>query len=267
MSQRIALFLQFDGSGFSGWQSQAHGNTVQDALESAIERMLGERVTVHGCSRTDAGVHAFQYVAHVDLTKESPLDRLVGGLNALTPKGLSILAARQVPPDFHARKSARCKTYRYTVLNRRSRDPFYLDRAWQIPEPLDLAAMREAARLLEGEHDFASFQASDAEPRPTIRTLDRLTVSTRPTETSGEGCWIEIEATSKGFLKYMVRNLVGTLVEVGRGKRPAASIPEILASKDRRKAAETAPAAGLSLVRIKYDLPQLDPPAPALAIE
>jgi tRNA pseudouridine38-40 synthase len=242
------LTLEYDGAGFEGWQAQRQGRrTVQATLESALARVTGQRVRVAGSGRTDAGVHAEGQVASVSIETALPPERLRGALNGVLPRDLVVLALESAPEGFDARRSAVSKLYRYSLWNGPSRSPLREARALCLRRPLDVAAMREAAQALLGTHDFASFQAAGSSVTTTVRTL--LAVEVR-----GEaGGAIELLFEGTGFLRHMVRNLVGTLIEVGSGQRPASQLPVLLAARDRGRAGPTAPARALTLVRVAYE--------------
>ena len=254
--KRILFTIAFDGSSFHGWQSQPHGETVQDALEKAFRTITQERVRIEGASRTDAGVHALSFPCHVDTQSDLAPEKLLLGLNALLPPTIVVREANYVPADFHARKSVQEKTYRYFLLNERRRSPHLLGRVWQLPQPLSLSAMQEAAAHFVGTHDFSCFQGSDDNPRNPVRTMNAASVTRAQAShhlplPMTDNLFV-FEFRSRGFLKYMVRNMVGTLVEVGMQKRASSSIPDILAGRDRTKAGGTAPAEGLYLMEVRY---------------
>ncbi len=241
------LTLEYDGRGFCGWQAQPGGRrSVQGTLEDAARRVARGPVEVAGASRTDAGVHAEGQVAR--LRAESGLDpaALARALNGVLPPDVAVRAAELAPEGFDPRRDARSKLYRYAVWNGRTPSPLRAARSLHVERPLDLAAMREAAALLCGTHDFASFQAARSGSRTSVRTLTRLdVVEVGPGEL---GLYVEGEA----FLRHMVRILAGTLLEVGRGRRSPRELPAVLAARDRRAAGPTAPAHALTLVRIRY---------------
>lgn len=244
---RFRLELEYDGTGFAGWQRQAAGErTVQGALEDAVLAVTGERPQLRGAGRTDAGVHADAQVASLDVATRLEASELQRALNARLPDDLAVTRLEVAAADFHPRFSATGKLYRYRIWNGAAPSPLRARRSHWVARPLDVAAMAEAAAACLGTHDFASFQAAGSEVRDTIRTLTRLEVLGEP---GGE---IAIECAGDGFLRHMVRNLVGTLLEVGFGKRPAGSMGALLAARERSAAGPTAPAAGLTLVRVDY---------------
>ncbi len=256
------LTLAYDGTAYAGWQVQAPGRlAVQEVVERAIEAVTGQRVRVMASGRTDAGVHARGQVISFRSACGLEPGVLVRALNAHLPADIAVLDAQIVPDDFHATLSARRKRYRYAIHNHPIRDVFRRHTSWHFPRPLDVPAMHEAAQLLQGTHDFRSFQTSGSKRQSTVRTIFDISVR----RGSGEDrhmVYIEVEAD--GFLYNMVRAIVGTLVEVGRGSRPPAWVAEVLAACDRRLAGRTAPPHGLCLLRVDYgdtaDTPQ-EPPA------
>ena len=244
-----AVLLEYQGAAFEGWQVQSEGSrTVQGCLREAVERITGERVIARGSGRTDAGVHAKGQV--VSLVLESAWDsaRLTDALNGVIPKDMGVRQVAPVADGFDPLRDATGKQYRYRLWNRRARSPLRAARFAHIPDALDVSAMQEAAALLTGRQDFQSFQAAGSDVKTTVRDLRSLTVEARP---GGE---IEISAQGSGFLRYMVRNLVGTLLEVGSGSRPAASMTGLLAQRDRSEAGPTAPAHGLTLEQVFYEV-------------
>ena len=243
----LKLTLAYDGTRFVGWQRQAEGESVQGVLEEALSRFEGGPVTVAGAGRTDAGVHALGQVASVRLEALHDPATLVRALNAQLPLDLRVLSVEEVAPDFHARFSARGKTYRYTIRNAPISNPFARAYEWQIPEPLDVTAMRNASVSLVGTHDFSAFQSVGTEQIDAVRTITRAALIG---ETPG---LLVFEITGNGFLRHMVRAIVGTLVEVGRGWRTAASVADTMAGRSRAEAGATAPPHGLFLVSVDYD--------------
>jgi tRNA pseudouridine38-40 synthase len=249
-ARHFRLTLEYDGTDFDGWQVQAGRRTVQGELETALERVTGGICDALGAGRTDAGVHAEGQVASVRTSTRLGPDELRRALNGVLPQDVAVVAAESVPEDFHARRDASGKLYRYAVWNGPSRSPLRRRSHWAIRDPLDLAAMRRAALGLVGTHDFAAFRGSGSAVKTTVRTLTRLDVRG---EAGGEVLF-EVEGT--GFLRHMVRAIVGTLVEVGRGRRPAGDVGAVLASGARARAGATAPAQGLRLVRVDYGKPR-----------
>jgi len=247
--RHIRLVVEYDGTALCGWQRQANGPTVQGHLEDALARLLDHAVRVVGASRTDAGVHARGQVASFRTERPIPLHGIRRGLNSLLPPAIAIAEASEVPEDFHPRFSATGKHYRYLVLTRADRSPRWRDRAWHHPGALDLAAMRQASESLFGEHDFAAFRAAGCTARHTMRRIDDIAIAAEASEAG----LIGVDVRGNAFLRNMVRIVVGTLVEVGAGRRPIEQVAEILASRDRTRAGITAPAHGLELVAVHYD--------------
>jgi tRNA pseudouridine38-40 synthase len=245
---RLRLRLEYEGSGFEGWQLQARGRTIQGTLEAAIREVTGTEARIYAAGRTDAGVHAMDQVCHFDSeTSLSPED-LKRALNGVLPEDVGVTEARAAAPDFDSRRDVVRKRYRYRILNRTAPSPLRRGVTWHIRRSLEIPAMRRAAELLVGEHDFSAFRGAPGGPPPpesTVRKLERLSVDR-------EGDEVRIEAEGRSFVRYMVRNLAGTLVEIGRGQMEPGSIPGILESRDRARAGQTAPARGLCLVRILY---------------
>ncbi len=241
----LKLVIEYDGFDYHGWQVQVHAGTIQGVLEAALEKILGEPIRVNGAGRTDAKVHALGQVASLRCPADIPTTALQRALNALLPRDIVVHEVRDVPADFHARFSARGKVYAYRILNRPARAALRWRYAWHLPHTLDVPSMALAGLCLQGTHDFASFQATGSEVRTTERTLTVLTVARVADE-------IVITCTANGFLRHMVRNIVGTLVEVGRGARPPTDLKRILDGRDRRLAGATAPPQGLCLMQVLY---------------
>lgn len=242
----IKLTLEYDGSAYAGWQRQPNRPTIQEAIETAVERVSGIKVPVIGAGRTDAGVHALGQVASFHVEHPLPPRNWVRALNAHLPASITVLAAELMPDTFHARYSARGKLYEYRIVNRPERpaiDRFY---CWHVRHPLDDIRMNDAAARLIGAHDFSSFQTQPTDNENPICHLHHLAVMRR-------GNHITIEAYADRFLKQMVRSIVGTLVDVGLGKRLPETIQSILEARDRSFAGKTAPPEGLFLVRVDYE--------------
>lgn len=240
------MVLAYDGTGLYGWQYQPHKPTVQGALEAAVRRLTGESIRVHSCGRTDTGVHAREQAAHFDLARPWPPERLQRALNAVLPESIRVVRLTRTRPDFHARYDARGKEYRYRIWNAPVECPLHRLQAVHVRKPLDLAAMRRAAALLEGRHDFAAFSANPhREIEGTVRTLWRLKVRK-------QGRLVTISALGDGFLYRMVRSLAGHLIRVGRGEIPPEETRALLLSRRRTARVETAPAKGLCLWKIYY---------------
>jgi tRNA pseudouridine38-40 synthase len=244
-ARNLRLLLEYDGSEFHGWQRQQGLRSVQGDLEAAVKTMTGEQVFVRGAGRTDAGVHALGQVANFRTHARIPTGGFLRGLNANLPHDVAVLEVTEVPEAFDARLAARGKHYRYQVWNHLVRSPLYRRRSWHCRAPLDLAAMRAAAALLVGEHDFAAFRASDCERRTTRRLL-------RQVEVSRQGALLTIDVEGTAFLKHMVRIISGTLVAVGRAELTVEQVGQLLGHGDRTQGGMTAPAAGLTLVSVTY---------------
>jgi tRNA pseudouridine38-40 synthase len=241
----IKLTVEYDGTNYHGWQIQPNCESIQAVLERAVSTFLGTRTRVTGSGRTDGGVHALGQVVSFVTERELQPHRIRRALNALTPPDITIKDVEHVPDSFDPRRDAQSRVYEYHILNRATRSPFHLNRAWHLHEPLNLAAMRAAISCLLGEHDFTSFRAAGCDAAHPIRKVYRTILEQR-----GDLLVYAIEATA--FLRHMVRNIVGTLVEVGRGERTVQSFAELLEARDRTKAGETAPAHGLFLMEVKY---------------
>jgi tRNA pseudouridine38-40 synthase len=243
---RWKLTIEYDGSGFVGWQRQENGPSVQQALEEAIAKFCGEKPRVFGAGRTDAGVHALGQVAHVDIAKKATARNVRDAVNHhLKPLPVAVLSAEEAPADFNARTSARERLYRYRIVNRRA--PLAVERghAWHVPYALDEARMHDAAQALVGRHDFSSFRATECQAKSPVKTLDELSVARM-------GALIVVTARARSFLHHQVRNMVGSLALVGRGKWKRVDIEKALAAKDRAAGGPTAPPEGLYLVEVKY---------------
>lgn len=242
---RIAVGIEYDGSAYAGWQSQPDTTTIQQAVERALSVIAAEPVNLTCAGRTDAGVHAWGQVAHFDTSATRAARSWVLGANSELPKDLSVSWAFPVPAHFHARYSASARTYRYVILNRDVRSALLARRATWIHQPLDVAAMAQAALALEGEHDFSAFRSSACQAKSPIRRLERLGVERR-------GDFVIIEATANAFLHHMVRNIAGLLITVGKGEERSQWALDVLNGRDRRLGAATAPAAGLYLLGVRY---------------
>ena len=241
----IKLTIEYDGTNYHGWQIQAKGETIQSILERALSTFCNAPIRITGSGRTDAGVHALGQVANFHADIQFDRHRLLRGLNALTPPDITIKDAEAVADSFDARRAGRARVYEYRILVRPTPSPFYLNRAWHLHEPIEIAAMRAAIPCLLGEHDFSSFRAAGCDAAQPVRKVYHVALEER-----GEILVLAIEATA--FLRHMVRNLVGTLVEVGRGDRSPIQFAELLEARDRTKAGPTAPAHCLYLVEVKY---------------
>jgi tRNA pseudouridine38-40 synthase len=242
----IKLTIAYDGTRFVGWQRQSRGESIQGLLEDVLARIEGTRVTIHGAGRTDAGVHALGQVASVQLAAAHDVATLTRALNAQLPADIRVVAVDHQQDDFHARFSARAKSYRYQLRHSAIADPFDRAFTWHVPERLDVDAMRRAAATLVGTHDFAAFQSAGSDVVDTVRTITR-------SELVARGDLLVYEVTGTGFLRHMVRAIMGTLIETGRGRRSHDSMSALLAGGARAEAGQTAPPHGLFLVRVDYD--------------
>ncbi|MFO1184612.1 MAG: tRNA pseudouridine(38-40) synthase TruA [Bauldia sp.] len=243
---RYKLTIEYDGTPFVGWQRQANGLSVQQAIEEAFLAFSGEAVSVSGAGRTDAGVHALGQVAHAELQRDLPAATVARALNALLrPHPIAVIWAETVGEDFDARFSATARHYRYRILNRAAPPALDANRVWPVRHAIDIEAMRAGAQHLIGRHDFTTFRAAECQAKSPLRTLDRLDI-----ERSGD--LVTVEASARSFLHSQVRSMVGSLVKVGTGKWPASRIAEALAAKDRAACGPLAPPAGLYLLRVDY---------------
>jgi tRNA pseudouridine38-40 synthase len=243
---RFRLTVEFDGRPFMGWQRQAHGPSVQQAIEEAAAAITGEQVVLHAAGRTDAGVHALAMTAHVDIARPIMPHRLADGLNAkLRPLPVAILRAEIVPEDWHARFSCIGRRYRYRILNRRAPLALEAGRAWRVPVTLHADAMHRAAQQLVGRHDFTTFRSAHCQAESPVKTLDLLTVRRF-------GAEIEIEAAARSFLHHQVRSMVGCLELVGRGKWSEKDLKAALQARDRAALGFNAPPDGLYFVEATY---------------
>ena len=243
---RIALGIEYDGGAFCGWQTQPAGCAAQDQLESALSQLAGERIATVCAGRTDAGVHALAQIVHFDTNARRPLTAWVRGANALLPRSLAVRWAHVVTAEFHARYSALERCYRYVLLNRAVRPAAEHGRVGWFYQPLALDRMQLGARALVGEHDFSAFRASECQARSPVRHLRRLDIERR-------GDYLLFEFCANAYLHHMVRNIVGALVYVGKGRQPPEWIGEVLRGRDRTLGAPTFDAAGLYLTRVVYD--------------
>lgn len=243
---RYRLVVEYDGTPFTGWQHQRTGRSVQEALEAALERFVGEPVRLHCAGRTDAGVHATGQVVHLDLARPWRTDTLRDAANAhLRPHPVSVVAAAEAAPDFNARISAVRRHYRYRILNRRAPSPLDRSRVWHVPWPLDAALMHEAARSLLGRHDFTTFRASECQAASPVRTLEQLDVVR-------SGDRIEVATSARSFLHNQVRSIVGSLAQVGGGRWAVGDVGAALDARRRSACGPLAPPAGLYLVGVDY---------------
>jgi tRNA pseudouridine38-40 synthase len=243
---RYKLTIEYDGTGYVGWQAQDSGLTVQGVLTEAIAAFAGERVTVAGAGRTDTGVHALGQVAHIDLAKDWDVDRVRDAINFhLRPQPVAVLSAERAAADFDARFSAIKRHYLYRIVNRRADLTLDLNRAWRVPRPLDAEAMHGAAQRLIGKHDFTTFRSTECQANSPLKTLDRLDVTRAGDE-------VRVTAAARSFLQHQVRSMVGSLVHVGEGKWSADDLAQALAARDRAACGQVAPPHGLYLVRVDY---------------
>src|SRR3989338_7085782 len=243
--RNILLKIEYDGTNYAGWQYQKNAKSIQETMEAALKRITGRKARLISCGRTDSGVHALSQFANFKTEAKIPLFKLQGALNSVLPKDIAIKEAKEVPPKFHSRFDARSKLYRYTIMNGSSRSAISGDFTVYLPYKFNIALMKKEAKILVGRHDFKSFQAADRVERSSVRTIKKLVI-----KKSGDTIKVDVEAD--GFLYNMVRNIAGTLMDIGRGRLPSGSMARILKAKDRKAAGETAPAKGLCLVEVKY---------------
>ncbi|HEX5611959.1 MAG TPA: tRNA pseudouridine(38-40) synthase TruA [Burkholderiales bacterium] len=243
---RIALGIEYDGSRFHGWQTQPDGNTVQDVLQAALHQIAGVPAALTCAGRTDAGVHAREQVVHFDVEVERPESAWLRGVNALLPQSVAVLWARRVPEEFHARYGALERSYRYVLISRPVRPALAARYAGWTHSSLDVEAMREASRYLTGRHDFSSFRSSECQAKSPVRDLHHLSLER-------EGERIDFRFSANAFLHHMVRNIVGSLVQVGKGARAPEWLREVRDARDRRLAAQTAAPQGLYLESVRYE--------------
>lgn len=245
--KNIKLILEYDGTRYHGWQVQRRcaSKTLQETIEQTLQKVLQEKIRLVASGRTDAGVHALGQVAHFQTKSDISLDKLHRALNSLLPSDISILGVEACDRHFHSRFDAKSKVYRYTILNRKSRSALQRNTVYFFPYPLNLKRMRKEAAWLLGRHDFKSFQAADKKERGSVRTIKQIKIIKR-------GPLIQVDIEANGFLTHMARNIVGTLIEIGRGRFPVGSMRKILLSKDRKQAGACVPAKGLCLLKVKF---------------
>jgi tRNA pseudouridine38-40 synthase len=243
--RRVAAILEYDGTGYAGWQSQEHSASIQDAVQAAISFVAGEPVVVVCAGRTDSGVHAVGQVIHFDTDAVRTPRAWVLGANTKLSPAIALRWAGEVTHGFHARHRATRRIYRYCILNRSARSALQRERAAWIHRPLDAAAMHAAAQALIGEHDFSAFRSVECQSKTTVRRVDRI-------EVRREGDYLWMEITANAYLHHMVRNIVGTLLDVQREPEPATAMARVLEQGNRRFAGATAPAAGLYLWKVEY---------------
>ena len=244
--RNIKLVLEYDGTGFYGFQRQPNHPTVQAALEEALSKFFNQKIKITAASgRTDTGVHAAGQVVNFKTKTARPLDQIQKGINALLPRSVAVKSIEETKKDFHARYSARSKTYEYRIWNHSVRSPLLAGKVFHVPESLNLAAMRRGAKQLTGRHDFRSFCVTSSARENTGRTIKKF-------EIKNEGELLRFQLEADGFLHHMVRNLVGTLLDMGRGKLDMLGLQKIIIAKDRRRAGATVPAHGLTLLSVTY---------------
>jgi tRNA pseudouridine38-40 synthase len=273
MPRNLKITLAYDGTAYVGWQRQARGVSVQGLVEESLARIDGAPVTVHGAGRTDAGVHAIGQVASARVSTRLDAPTLRRALNSMLPPDIRVAAVEDVAPGFHARYDAIGKTYEYRIWQGEVQPPFVRAWSWHIPRHLDVAAMDAAARAIEGTHDFTVFQSRRGSVKTAVRTITTARVRaveppyetaadprrSWPSEPGGRG-WLVVTVEANGFLRHMVRAIVGTLVEVGDGRREAGSMAALVDARDRTASGPTAPAHGLLLVRVAYPPPAGEAP-------
>jgi tRNA pseudouridine38-40 synthase len=244
--RNFKMILEYDGAAYCGWQRQLNGLSIQQVLEEAVERILNEKVSIIASGRTDAGVHALHQVATFKAQSLLPVHKMFLGVNSVLPEDIVVKDLQDAPPEFHALKDAKGKVYLYRVRNQHLRPVLGRQYYWFVRFPLDVDRMREAASYLMGEHDFSCFCATGCDIKDRVRTLTRIDI------VAGAEGLLEFTVESSGFLRHMVRNIVGTLVDVGRGKLAPRDVLEIIASRDRKLAGVAAPACGLFLKEVHY---------------
>ena len=246
--KNIKLTVAYDGSGYHGFQRQANAMTVQQVLEEKLTVLMGEPTVIAGAARTDAGVHAYGQTVSFRTQSRVPVDRIPIAMKGLLPSDIAVIDAQEMAENFHARFSATGKLYSYRILNSAAPDPVQRNYVWQVPKSLDVAAMKTALLQIVGEHNFAAFQSAGSSAKSPIRTLYEATCSC-------QGEILEFRFHGNGFLYHMVRNIVGTVVDVGLGKTLPEAFLRIFTGQDRRKAGATAPASGLYLLKVFYEKP------------
>jgi len=244
--RNFKITVEYDGAAYCGWQRQHNGITIQQLLEEAIKKITGQNVSVIGSGRTDAGVHAMNQVGSFKCDTTLPVQKIFMGVNSVLPPDIVVKNLEERSDDFHALRDVKSKVYVYRICNQRLRPVLGRNYFWHVRYPLDIASMRKAVRLIIGTHDFSCFCAAGTDVKDRVRTIVDIEIMT------GEEGLIEIQVESHGFLKYMVRNIIGTLIEVGRGKRQPEEMKLIIESKNRNIAGATAPACGLFLKEVKY---------------
>jgi tRNA pseudouridine38-40 synthase len=244
--RNFKMVVEYDGSAYRGWQRQKNGVSIQQVLEEAIKKITGQKVAVIGSGRTDAGVHALNQVASFRCATKLPVNSIYRGVNSVLPEDIVVKEIEEVPFEFHAQRDVKSKIYVYKICNQKLRPALGRNYSWFVRFDLDLPKMCQAAKVLIGTHDFSCFCATGTDVKDRVRTIKNIEIKN---EQEGN---IEIIVEAKGFLKYMVRNIIGTLVEVGRGKREPEEMKKIIDSRDRKIAGATAPAHGLFLMEVIY---------------
>ena len=240
------IIVEYDGAKFVGWQKQENGQSIQEALENSIKKFSSEKVNVYGAGRTDSGVHSRGQVAHFKINKNFPLEKIIGALNQhLKPLPIAVLNVQEVDENFHARFSAKLRSYKYFIINRKVPLTINRNHAWCVFKKLNIDDMKYAAKFFEGKHDFNAFRSIDCQSSTSIKTIKSCTVENNQDE-------IYINVSAKSFLHSQVRIIVGTLVEIGKGKIIRDDIKKIIKNKDRKRAGPTAPAHGLYLIKVEY---------------
>ncbi|MFC1850294.1 tRNA pseudouridine(38-40) synthase TruA [candidate division CSSED10-310 bacterium] len=242
--QKYALMLEYEGTHYHGWQRQPDEITVQETIEEKLAQIIGQKITIHGACRTDAGVHALAQVAHFEARLKRPLSQLWRGINALLPPDISAIELLPVPEDFHARYDSYQKTYQYRILNSKIEHPISRRFCYWEKNNLNVSAMRAACQTIIGTHDFSAFRAASCNAHSPIRTINSATIESRDQI-------ITFTISGNGFLQYMVRIMIGTLIDIGRGYRPLSDFEAILSSRDRQQAGFTAPGHGLTLTNLE----------------
>ncbi len=245
MKRKFKLIIEYEGTRYHGWQVQSNGVTVQEVLQKALQKITKKKTSVVASGRTDAGVHAEAQTAHFTTSSRMTPHQFLKALNSVLPHDITVRQVEEVPLEFHAQKSALRKTYRYTLLNRDYPSALAYRRCWFVPHPLNVNAMRRAKTCLLGRHDFSAFRASNCEAKSPVKELTQLRISR-------EKDFIHLLFEGNAFLKHMIRNITGTLVDVGKGRMAPGRVKEILDSRDRNQAGPTAPPQGLCLLRVDY---------------
>ena len=243
---KYKIIIEYDGTDFVGWQKQENGPSIQSSVEDAIKKITSETVNVFGAGRTDSGVHAREQVAHFEFSKNISLDSIRDGINQhLRPLPIAILEVKEVYDDFHARFSAKLRTYEYLIINRRAPLTFNKNLTWGVFKKLNMDAMKEAASIFVGKHDFNAFRSVDCQSSSSIKTIQSCSIETNDQH-------ITLNVSAKSFLHSQIRIMAGTLVEVGKGQFNSSDVKDIIKSRDRSKAGATAPAHGLYLLKVEY---------------